>query len=100
MRKALSVILLCLMPLVSDAKGPPFGKVPDEPYLREVQDLEIPKLEELHKMGRIDASIQLARELWWAGDAETPINLLSNPAEQGIPVAQYLLAAPRELRRP
>lgn len=79
------------MPLFSNAQESRFGKAPFEPYLKEVQSLEIPKLIELHKMGRIDASIQLARECWQADDAETAIYLLSPPAEQGIPVAQYLL---------
>lgn len=49
------------------------------------------KLVELHKAGRLDATVQLARSLWWDGDAETPIALLLAPAERGIPVAQYLL---------
>jgi len=93
MRQTLSIIILCLISFVSDAKGPAFGTVPYEPYLKEVQDLDISELVELHKIGRIDATIQLARELWWDGDAETPINLLRNPADQGIPVAQYLLGS-------
>jgi Sel1 repeat len=111
MRLALFVIILFLMPFVSDAKGPAFGTVTYEPYLKEVQNLEISKLVELHKMGRIDASIQLARELWWDGDAETPINLLGTylkfknrdlegsarwlkaAAAAGHPIAQETLAS-------
>lgn len=91
MRITLSVLFLCLIPLFSYAKRPAFGEAPDEPYLKNVQDIEISELTKLHEMGRVDASIQLARELWWEGDTETPIRLLNSPAEQGIPVAQYLL---------
>ena len=65
--------------------------MPSEPYLKEVQQLDADKLLELHKAGRMDATVQLARTLWWDGDAETPIALLRAPAERGIPVAQYLL---------
>lgn len=85
----LSLFLIASVPC--QAKGPGFGVVHDEPYLRAVQELEVPELIELHKNGRMDATIQLARELWWDGDIETPITLLKEPAEQGIPIAQYLL---------
>ncbi|MEN3276324.1 MAG: uncharacterized protein V7631_2114 [Massilia sp.] len=91
MRKVLAVFLLCVIPLLSNAKGEAFGAPPSEPFLKEVQDLEIAKLVELHKSGRSDATVQHARSLWWEGDAETPIELLIEPAEEGIPVAQYLL---------
>jgi TPR repeat protein len=90
MRRQFSAVLLCLS-LVSYARGGGSSGAPSEPYLKEVQHLEMDKLVELHKAGRLDATVQLARSLWWDGDAETPIELLRTPAERGIPVAQYLL---------
>lgn len=56
----LSLFLIASVPC--QAKGPGFGVVHDEPYLRAVQELEVPELIELHKNGRMDATIQLARE--------------------------------------
>ncbi|MCE5182450.1 MAG: sel1 repeat family protein [Betaproteobacteria bacterium] len=90
-----AVIVLALIhwPLVCGAADlqSTFGRPPNEPYLEKVQGLSIPRLKELHDLGHMDATIQLARMLWWEGDAETPIQLLKLPAEQDIPVAQYLL---------
>ena len=68
-----------------------FGKVLVEPFLAEVQELPAVELRKLHDAGRVDATVQLARVLWWAGQMDAPIDLLRGPAQSGIPVAQYLL---------
>lgn len=82
-----------------DEPRSPFGKVPNEPYLKSVQDLPIEQIKILHQQGKMDATIQLARLLWWEGDTETPIQLLQNPAKQGVPVAQYLLGTYLRLKK-
>jgi TPR repeat protein len=89
----LSAILLLVF-ICFDANAQavfPSAEAPYEPYLREVTELSLEELLELHQLGRMDATILLARSLWWNGDVETPIQLLQEPAAQGIPVAQYLL---------
>jgi TPR repeat protein len=62
-----------------------------EPYLRDVEGRPEAELRRLHNEGRVDATIQMARILWANGDAHHPIALLEQPANDGIPIAQYLL---------
>ena len=79
-----------LAPMLADSRGA-FGQVLFEPFLAEVQELPANELRKLHEAGRADATVQLARVLWWAGQMDAPIDLLQGPAQSGIPVAQYLL---------
>ncbi|MCW2601815.1 MAG: polar development protein PodJ [Frankiales bacterium] len=75
-----------------DARGL-FGAATDDPYLNRVRDMPVEQLRQLHEAGELDATIQLAKVLWWDGDTEGPISLLQKPAEMGIPYAQYLLGS-------
>jgi TPR repeat protein len=99
------LILAVLAPLLAEAEpiGPPpalvstveapqgYPEVPTEPHLVAVETLRKDELRALVAAGRADAAIQLARLLWMDGDRFTPIQLLKEPAESGVPVAQYLL---------
>ena len=78
--------------LVSTAEAPGgYPKVPSEPFLISVESLGKAELRALQKAGRPDAAVQLARLLWMDGDRFTPLELLKEPADSGVPVAQYLL---------
>jgi TPR repeat protein len=78
-----------LVATVEAPGGYPF--VPSEPYLISVEKLAKEELRILSKAGRIDATIQLARLLWMDGNRIAPVELLTEPTANGIPVAQYLL---------
>jgi TPR repeat protein len=69
-----------------------YPRVPTEEPLTAVEQLPKDEVAALAKNGRRDAQIQLARLLWWDGDASQPVELLRPHAEAGIPVAQYLLS--------
>jgi TPR repeat protein len=104
----LSVVLVALLaansPLYAQsiAQPPPlqakvrdaakaYPAMPSEPYLERVQHLAKHEVTALSAAGRVDAQIQLARMAWWDGDRIGAIDLVERPAQQGIPVAQYLL---------
>jgi Sel1 repeat len=79
-------------PLVAYVQAPGgYPRVPAEAYLSEVQSLSLDQVRALHAAARMDATVQLARLLWFDGDTVRPIELLAGPAEKGVPVAQYLL---------
>ncbi len=80
-------------PLVAMVQAPGgFPRVPSEAFLGRVETLPIEKVRELANQGQADATVQLARLLWWNGNTTEPIRLLRQPAAAGVPVAQYLLA--------
>lgn len=78
-----------LRPMVSAPGGYP--RVSSDPALAAVEQLPIKDVRAMAERGRRDAQIQLARLLWWDGDATTPIEILRPHAEAGDASAQYLL---------